>query len=185
MNRVILASLLGALVLFAWTSAVWMASPMPEKIITPTGNPAATSMLLSGLFPESGLYLIPPMPGGDAAPYLPGQDSTGPRFQIFVDRQGIDPAMTQEMLMGLAHNLLSVSIIAYILFRLAGGMQSFACRFLFVAALGGVISFQAFLDYIWWPQPLTYHLWLFTANFIGWLLVGLVLAGIVKSAPQN
>jgi hypothetical protein len=185
MNRVILASLLGALVLFAWTSAVWMVSPMPEKIITPAGNSAATGMLLSGLFPESGLYLIPPMPSGDANAYLPEQDSTGPRFQIFVDRQGINPAMTQEMLLGFAHNLLSVSVIAYILFRLLGGMQNFTCRFLFVAALGGVISFQAFLDYIWWPQPLVYHLWLFAANFIGWLLVGLVLAGIIKPAAQN
>ena len=184
MRKVIIASILGALILSLWSSFIWMATPLPSKMMKTPMNPSALSLLMNGMFMESGMYVLPSAPDGNwANPEFQQAYQMGPRIQVFIDKTGGDPKMLREQGLAFLHHLLSVLVVAYMLYSLIDKMQNFSCRFLFSLAIGGVASFQMLLDYIWYPQPLAYHLTMLTVNVIGWALVALLLAKMIK--PQT
>lgn len=181
MRKILLVSVLGAVVLLVWSSVVWMATPLPATFIKTVPNQSAAVMLLDGFFSESGMYVLPQPEGGNwQDPNFQAAYQNGPRVQVFIDKAGGDPMMQREMGLALLHHFISIFIVAFFVAQFADRMQKFSRRFIAAWALGGLASFQVILDYIWWPQPLDYVGFIFVSNLIGWALVALLVAKLIK-----
>lgn len=189
MKKVIIASVIGAVVLFVWGFVFWALLPIGPMIFSTADEPASTALVeaLKDL-PESGTYSVPPADlfTSDPEEFI-RQHEAGPNATVFLYLEGRPPMSVSTYVFGYLNMLVAVFVAASLLHWAAGALTSYAMRIVFVVAVGLVgVVLSDLGNPLWWNQP-----WgLYVANAIyhvsGWCLVGLALAKIVApgSSPS-
>lgn len=189
MTRVIIGAFVGAIVLFVWGFAYWV---FASWVLLPQHELADQDQVRTVLMenaPESGVYWLPaqPHPGDelDAAALEAATEGhaerhrEGPLAFIALRRDGAEPMDPSMLIKGFGINFLSVLVAALLL---AGARRpSFSSRVLFVFGLGVLVSSSVHLvSWNFMYHPMDFTLFRIGDSLIGWLLVGVVLAVLMK-----
>lgn len=200
-KRVIIGSILGAIVLFAWTAFSWMYCPYHAKTINQFTDEAAVAKVLQDNAPKSGMYLLPHnMDGKEAktetavapaattdpkAKAVEVKPAAGPVTSPFVFTSVYKPGvtgMTQNLIMEFASSWLAAFLFAILLLFVK--THGFFCRigFVVVYALGvSVISEAAYWN--WWKFSTEFTYLAMADKIIGWTLAGIVMTMIIRRKP--
>src|SRR5262249_33656674 len=110
MVRVIVASLLAAVVLFVWGAVWWMALPFAGWAMKPMPNEEAVVAALKTGLPDSGTYFSPygdqnATPEQEAA--LLERHRQGPLAQVIYIKDGVDPMAPAAFAVGFVQIVLT------------------------------------------------------------------------------
>ncbi len=184
--RISLAALLSAVVLMLWGYVFWVVLDVPRFVLhpIPASDPLATALRAKNL--STGVYVWPSRPSdadNDPRRWKAYQEQRrrGPVVQMFYARQGVELLSTTLGARGLLH-FFATSLLAGTLLALVGPrLKNYRERVGFVALLGLFATVMVNLSPpIWFHHPWDYHLLMAMVDCINALLMGIVLAAIVK-----
>ena len=183
MKRTIIGGVVGGVVLFIWGALTHMVFPLWEKAVLAIPGEEGVVGAMRGAIREPGVYLFP---GADMSLKLSKEEKdawavklkAGPRGLLVYRPDGAEPMSPQQLGSEAASNMLAALLVALALAGLRGG---YVTRVL-VSALFGAVA--------WLSISASYYIWYgFSREFShaelieqvgGWLVVGLVMAAIVK-----
>jgi hypothetical protein len=185
-TRILLAGLLGAVAMFAWTAIAHMATPLGEAGVQNTmDDDALLTAMKSTVKNKDGLYIYPTMdlpPGATHAQQsaamekYPEKLEKNPSGFFIFHPAGSRPMnmgkfLTVEFITELVEALLVVTLLAQT------RIVTFAGRVGFVTAAGILAAIATNISYWnWWGFPTVY-----TASYMFIQLVGFFLVGIVAA----
>ena len=187
MKRVIVGSVVGAIVYFFWGAFSWMVLPWHNATMKSLPQEEQTMIELKSDVPESGAYYFPAMPHGNytdeqlkvAEDAFMERHKKGPIGMLFYCKEGMDPMSSSSYVRALGFNFIAALIISLLLSKTS--LNCYRCRVAFVAGMGlfgGVVSYLSLWN--WMHFPLDYCAVMTADLLAGWLVAGLVIAAIVK-----
>ena len=183
MTRVLLGSLLAAVVMFMFGFVFWGLSGMPDKVLAGATNEDAARTTLTQMFPSDGFYKVPYSSDWEDEGFR-SKIKEGPIATVIIQHEGKDPDDFMPMLMGLAYQFVCILLIAILLSMASGALASYGKRLGFVIIAGIAIGVYSNIgDTIWWNYPRDYPLFTMGYDIVAWTLAGIVLAAIIK--PQR
>lgn len=188
-KRIVLAGVLGALAMFAWTSLAHMVLPLGGAGVREIPNEQGVlSAMHSSLGETSGMYLFPGMglgPDATMQQKRAAMDQYGQKLSV--NPSGLliyHPAGAQALTGGqlgaeFLTELIESLLVVFLLSRTR--LASFASRLGFVAVAGLLAAIATNVSYWnWYGFPATYTASYMTMEFVGFLCVGLVAAAVLK-----
>lgn len=184
--RILVASLISAVVVFAWGFLFWGVSGASQALLTPLPETSRIDLLAvlrrDNLPP--GMYIYP-APSSGAADQAALDDfnhrhEEGPLLQLAL-HDGAPPMQPGTFALGAGLNFV-YALLAGAMVAIAGaGLPTFGRRLAFLAAfaLAGAI-WTNLGDVIWWFHPVRYGLGNAAYQLIAGLLTALIIAAIVK-----
>ncbi len=181
MKRILIGSVLAAVVLFVWGFLFWGVSGLADAVMDPAPDEAALSQKLAEVLPKTGVYLLPYPPSSPTDEFVRRHEA-GPLAQIFFRREGTNPMGGGVFLGGFLHMLVSALVMAFALSLVLPAAPGYGARVkvVLLAGLAGAI-YSNLGKPIWWHQTWDYHFLTFVYDFTSWVLAGLVLAKFVRS----
>jgi hypothetical protein len=180
MKKIIISSIVGAIIVFIIQAASWMVLPIHKHSLKHT--PAQDSIMeaLSSNLQEDGVYMLP---------YLDPDKSTKKEMQKFEKASVGKPwamvyyhqtmqAMTPgQLILGFLFNLFAVLVIAIILHSTQNSITSFGGKYLLVI---GFVLFSLFqgslINWNWWSIPGHYLSGEIIDHLLVWGIAGIWLA---------
>lgn len=193
MIRIVIGSLLSAVVLFVFGMASWMVLGIHTDTMSPLPDPSASVALLQGQFLKTGVYsypLIEPPPGASESEQKQAMDECmalhrqGPIFSVFYSAEGAEMLSPETLGRGFGINLVCSLIAAMLLWMAGPSLRSYVQRVFFVVLLGIFAAiFRDIAYFNWMMFPWAWTQAMMTDVVISWVLGGLILGAIVKR-PQ-
>jgi hypothetical protein len=183
MKKIILPSLLAALVILVWSSISWMMIgwhmidifKLPDETVVQQMDETIT---------EPGIYVYPGYPEDQSEAGMKewtDKHLAGPLFFMVYQPTGGDPMPAGMFVKGFVLNFITAFIAATLLFMTLAQNPSFRRRVIFVVLLGAFAGFMyPFSEWNWWQYPLGYTLVNFADGILTWFFAGLVLAWRIK-----
>ena len=187
--RVLTAALLGGVALLAWGMAWWM---VIGRAVEPVGNlpEAAESRVVDAMLDErveEGAYFIPALPvngGEEAMEAAIEKQRSGPVGLFLYHPDGVTPMDPALFVRGYILNAVSCLLACLVV---TPGVRSgwlFLQTTLAVLAFGVVASLVSYGNLWNWMHAPTGFSWKMGLDLVGgWLLAGLVIAGVLKTSP--
>lgn len=193
--RVVLAGLAGGVAMFIWGFVAHMMLPLGEAGLKALPYEESVLTAVSAHIKEPGFYLFPwpespagtPMPmSAEARKKAEELYKTFPHgMLLFYPPPG--PMMTGgQLVIELTTNVLSSFIAAVLVHMTLGSVRSFFKRALFVAVLGLSAGIAVNVPHWnWYGFPAAFTLGEIVEHVVGFGIVGLVLAAILKPAETT
>ena len=179
MKRILLGAVIGGVVMFVWGALAWMALPLHTATVKSIPNEDALRAVIRDNVKSPGFYALP---GWTANREEQEQKyRQGPRGALVLWPGGGEPYMAKTFVTGFVLDVLAAFVAAWLLSKAVGGLASYGARVQFVAVTGlfaGIVTHLAYWN--WMEFPPDYTVAYLADLVIGWTLVGLVLAAIVK-----
>lgn len=183
MKRLILGSLLAAIVVFIWGFLYWNVLPFRNSAIASVADEAALAQAL-GALPETGTYQVPDLRAHPSPEAYTAQLAQGPFALVQLRKEGVNWAAPSIFINGFLHYLITALLIGLLLRKTR--FASFGERFALVFLAGLAAAFFANLgDPIWFYLPWDYHVLQFGYDLTTWILIGLVMAKFVQPEPST
>lgn len=185
MNRVLLASLLGAVATFLWSGLAHEALPLGEAGIQMITNeqPLLASMQ-STLGAGSGMYMFPNMPTGPDAQQQYAQKIAGAPSGLLLYSSKREFSFGKLLGIQFGIQLLVTAISVYLLTLTT--ISTFLGRVGFMTGIGVVAACLTNLEYwTWYAFPATYTLAAIFTHVVGFICAGLVVAAVLKKSPAR
>ena len=177
-KRILLAGVLGGLALFLWGGLAHTVFGLGTVGIQNLPQQQPVMDALKASVSQSGFYFFPQP---DAAMKLPPDKIGGPYGIMIYQAAGAGGAMTGQLIREFILNIV-LALLAACLLALAPGVRSYASRVGFVALLGLIVSLMINVEYWnWFGFPLSYTIANMAVVFVGFLIIGLIAAALVKS----
>jgi hypothetical protein len=185
-TRILLAGLLGAIAMFAWTAIAHMALPLGEAGVQNTmDDEALLAALKANVKDKDGLYIYPSMGLGPNATHAeqskameiyPAKLEKNPSGFFIYHPPGSRPMnmgkfLTTEFVTELCEALLVVWLLAQTRIVTFGGRVGFVLAAGIMAAISTNVSY-----WNWWGFPTVYTASYMFIQVVGFFLVGLVAA---------
>ena len=181
-KRILLAAVLGGFVLFLWGGMAHMVLSLGQVGIQNLPQQQAVMDTLKATVPQSGFYFFPQV---DAAGKVAPEKAGGPYGIMIYHASGAGGAMTGQLVNECILNIVMAGFAAFLL-SLATVLTGYAARVGFVTLLGLVVGLMTNVQYWnWYGFPLSYTVVGVVDDIIGFLLVGLIAAALVKSSKQR
>jgi hypothetical protein len=177
-KRILLAGLLGGLALFFWGGLSHMVLGLGEVGVQtlPQAQPVIDSLKAS--VSQPGFYLFP----WDASGKLAPEKENGPYGVLIYHPTGATTMMTVLLVRECILNILQALVAAFLL-SLATGLKEYPSRVGFVLLLGLISAAGTNIEYWnWYGFPTNYTAATVLDKLIGFLVVGLITAALVKSS---
>ncbi len=188
MVRVIVAALIGGILLFVWGFVSWTVLTWHNTSGGQLPNEEIVVAAMQGNITESGIYWIPGMarePAASDEAKKAAEEAwmerhrAGPIGMLVYHPEGREPMMPKVFAQGLGLSFLSALIAAVLL--VSSGIGNYVGRVAFVTMLGLFVGITADMsEWNWFSFPMDWTLANVGDRLVGWLLVGLVMAAIVK-----
>ena len=190
--KILLAGILGAIAMFVWTAIAHMALPLGEAGITEIPNESAVlSTMQSNIGDQTGLYIFPGMGIGknasrqeksEAMKHMDEKIAANPSGILMYHAPGRPFTFGKALGVEFATQLLEAILVVFLLAQTR--MESFAGRVGFVLVAGILAAIATNVSYWnWYGFPTTFTLAQLVDRFLGFVVIGLVLAAIVKAGP--
>ncbi len=195
MKRVVLAGLLAGIAMFAWTSVAHLLLPLGTIGVQEMQNESVVlNAMHDAIGASSGMYLFPGMGLGPnpsnkemraAMPAYEKKLATSPSGLLIYHPPGAGITMTPRRLGVEFANQMIAAFLAVALLSFTR-LRSFLGRVLFATTLGIVAAMLTNISYWnWYGFPRNYTAASMGIQIVGFLVVGLVAAGILgRSAPH-
>ncbi|MDA7979867.1 MAG: hypothetical protein MPJ50_13955 [Pirellulales bacterium] len=189
MIRVILGSILSAILMFAWGFVVWgiVAATMSDKLgrFTPYQSlpqEVETSMLDAMKDSSSGMYLYPnpDFSTEEKKNETKQKAADGPFMIVAYSTQGEDNEMMTYGI-GFAHMLFTAFLLGSLLRIAAPAIKSIGSRVSFVIAMG--LTMTVFIlgrDIIWYHQDIGHYFFLAVYYLGSFIMAGIVLGALIR-----
>ncbi len=190
-KRILLAGLLGGMALFMWGSLSHLVLGLGNVGLKeiPSGQEEIVQSTLRAALPQSGFYFFPGMgltPGASAqekqaaTTLFEQKYRQGPHGILIFQPRGAEVITPAQLLIQFALNLIEALIAAWLL-SMATSLTTFASRAGFVFVLGILMALSTNIEYWdWYGFPTSYTAAYMLDKIVGFLIVGLVVAAIVK-----
>ncbi|GIK59660.1 MAG: hypothetical protein HND39_02640 [Ignavibacteriota bacterium] len=184
MKKIILPSLLAAVVVFIWMFISWAVLPWHYSDMKNITDQALLEHIKSSLT-EPGIYLYPGEPAEETDAGMEKwfeQYKAGPLIHFMVyNPQGSEWNMAMPMINSFLINFISAFIAATLLMMTLAQNPSFRRRVIFVMLLGLFAGFVGpFIMWNWWKFPFGFTIVGVIDLCVTWFLAGLVLAWKIK-----
>ena len=179
MRRLLTASLLAGLAMFAWGFLFWTVLMPGPRAFSSADDSAALSEALVTYLPETGTYALPVWEGTEKQ--MEEKFATGPVATIFFHRDGVTAMSPLTFLFGYLQMTLACLVAALLLHMTASALPSYGSRVaaVFLLGLAGTL-FLELAQPIWWHHPWRFHLLYSLYACVSWLLAGTVLGAMIK-----
>jgi len=181
-KRILLAGILGGIALFFWGGLSHMVLGLGGAGIQnlPQQQPVMDAM--KAAIPQAGFYFFPHV---DAAGKIPAEQANGPHGILIYHPTGATTMMTGQLVNECILNIVQALMAAFLL-SLIPGLGGYASRVGFVLLIGLLAGITTNIEYWnWYGFPATYTAGIVADKLIGFLVVGLVVAALVKPAPAG
>lgn len=187
MGRVIIASLVGGVILFALGFLSWAILPWHGQTMPPLLNDDVITALKEHM-PGSGTYYFPGLPevpeGGDvqaAWDEWGEKHEQGPVGKIIYYADGLPPMPPSTYGYGMAFTIFSAFLTAWLVYVARSSLTSFFCRVAFVTGIGVVIAVAAELrNWNWLSYHTDYTLVMIADDVVSWFILGLLIAALIR-----
>ena len=173
--RILLAGLLGAIAMYAWSTITHVATPLGTAGISTLPDEQVTMNALGAtLGDRHGLYLFPDLRSGNPA-------KEGP-FGFLVYRPHVSYALNPanlitEFVTELAEAMIAALLVSWV------ALRNYAARVGFVTLIGLAGAITTNVPYWnWYGFPTSYTLVYSLIEIVGYLAAGLVIASMVPKA---
>jgi hypothetical protein len=181
-KRILLAGILGGFALFIWGGMSHMVLGLGMVGIQNLPQPQPVMDALKAATPQSGFYFFPP---ADAAGKVAPDKAGGPYGIMIYHAAGAGAAMTGQLVKECALNIVMALFAAFML-SLASGVTGFVSRVGFVTMLGLMVGLMTNVQYWnWYGFPMNYTVVAVFNDVVGFLIVGLIAAAVVKAPVQR
>ena len=185
MNKLIVPSLIAAVVVFIWMFISWAVIGWHNVDIKNLPNGDALAEQMKESINEPGIYIYPGHPdGGDDTDMeeWTSKYKAGPLVNFMVYHpEGSEPMNPMNFIKSFIINFIAAFIAGVLLMMTLAQNPSFWRRVIFVTLLGLFAGFIGpFMDWNWWSFPTGYTI-VEVADFcLTWFFAGLVLAWRIK-----
>lgn len=185
--RILIATVLSAVVLFGWGFLFWVV--LPFGTIAMEDEPFGGEAMVAGMskvLGDTGVYFLPFPRDPNVATQeekdrFEERHREGPLVRVFYNRTGAEPGAPALFITGFVHNLGISLLIALILALAAPALPTYLQRLGLVFLVGAVAAVWLGLnEAIWFYHPWKYELFQAGYVLVGGLLMGLVMAAIIK-----
>lgn len=186
--RVLIAGIVGGIVLFLWGAVSHMALPLGEMGIDEMPNEAEVVDAMKQSITRHGLYAFPGMGGAEAelsdeqVQSWEEKYNEGPIGLLIYSPRGRPLMSPTQLATEFAFNALAVLLAAFIIARMTAGYVVRVLCFMLIGVIGWMSISTSYWN--WYLFPTEYTIGELIMETLGWLLVGLVCAGIVKPGAQ-
>lgn len=178
MSKLILGSLLAAIVMFVFGAVFWM-SPISHGVLGTTADDKAAGQALLEHFPATGNYAIPGMNNDEATSTSLAE--AGPIAFVSIQREGGKLMDPKYLGIGLLQYFLTMLLAGSVLRKVGSAYPSYGSRVGLVALFGVLVGLLGDLGMpIWWRAPWHFFLLVAVYTAISTTLGGLVLAKFAK-----
>jgi hypothetical protein len=190
-KRIWLAGLLGGIALFMWGSFSHLVLGLGNVGIQeiPAGREESVQAILREALPQGGFYAFPGMGISKTATAEEKAAATrlfqqkyrqGPYGLLIFHPEGAEVLTPGQLGIQLGLTILEALIAAWLL-SLATGLHSFGARAGFIFVLGVLMALSTNIEYWnWYGFPASYTAAYMLDKVVGFLIVGLVVAALVK-----
>lgn len=190
MIRILFGALASAVILTVWGALAWTAIGLHEPSMHALTDESGVRAVLRETAPESGAYFLPGMPHdpSDAAALeaWEAHHREGPVAFIVVHPDGLEPMAPSVFLRGFVNALAQGLLASLFLAVAATNLPRYVQRVAFTTALGLFVALAADVTYeVYMYFPGDYTSAMVFDRLIGWLLVGLALAAILRPRPAR
>jgi len=192
MFRIAISALLGAVVYFVWQMMAWMALPIHGPTVKKLPNEGVIREALTAQNLKDGVYVVPgfndPDEMADPESEFIKNHKSGPLFSIFYQAKGGEPMPPSILGIGFINDLLAAVISAGLLSICIANpiCQNYLARVGVIASLGVFLALMAHVSYYNWMRfEWNYTLMFIVDAIVGWVLVGLVQAALIKPSVKR
>ena len=181
--RILVAGLIGGIVMFSWGAVSHIIFGIGESAFKPVPNEVSVVSNLKANIPESGMYVLPGMDmtrphSAEEEAEWTAKYKEGPNAIIIYHPTGVTPMSPQQLGIELLSNILAAVILALLFTWM---VPSFVKRVAFAALFGLAAWMSIDVSYWnWYRFPAEFVNGELFEQVVGWLLVGLVIAFIVR-----
>ncbi|HEX3819677.1 MAG TPA: hypothetical protein VHW45_05070 [Candidatus Sulfotelmatobacter sp.] len=176
-KRILLAGIAGGLALFIWGGLSHTVLGLGQAGMQYLPQQQPVMQTLQASLPQSGFYMFPQ---ADKAGNLPA-DRVGGAHGLLIYQPVGASAMRPAQLVNEAILDIILAILAAYLLSKAPGLTSYVARVGFVAVVGLIVALMTHVEYWnWYEFPATYTVANIFDNFVGFVIVGLCAAALVK-----
>jgi len=184
-KRVIIGGIAGGIILFMWGFLSWVVLDLHSETILEHEGTMALIENGKDVLPHEGVYYFPPRPSNreDTAAMEVWMEAhrQGPVGMIFWQPVGDEPMSVTNLAQGLLLEIGMVMLAGVLLALALPSLPTYGNRLLFVTGLGLFVVLAARMsDWVFMGFPTRYTASIALGGVVSWVLVGLVLAGIVK-----
>ncbi|MBI2956097.1 MAG: hypothetical protein HYY26_02170 [Acidobacteria bacterium] len=186
-KKIVLGGVVGGLVLFIWGAVSHMVLPLGEVGIKELGNEAPIVAAMKENISEPGFYFFPGLGVPHASADQAAQEAWAEKYRqgpwgiLIYHPTGEEPIAPADLVRELLSNMLVALVAALLLAQAGAALAGYSARVLFVALLGLVPGLETDFSYWnWYGFPTDYTLVQMFDHVVAYLLMGLVLAAIVK-----
>jgi len=185
-KKLLLGTVLGGLIVFAWGAISWMVLPWHTATLQAFTNEAVVSKVIQANAPQPGVYFLP-----NPRRQTTGAESTasaksdkarmeeGPMVFGTIRLVGIRPDSPTYYLKGLLMEMIGAFFMSWLLLTLPGlGYGARLRTITLVALTAGALTYLP--DWHWWGFSAAYTAIKVLDLVIGWFLAGLVMARVAR-----
>jgi hypothetical protein len=184
MKKIILPSLIAAIVIFIWSFISWTVIGWHMVDIKSLPDESVIEKM-DATIKEPGIYIYPGYPTDESDAAMEEwtkKHLAGPliNFMVYYP-QGMEPMDPADFIKGFILNFISAFLAAVLLFMTLAQNPSYWRRVTFVVLLAVFAGFMyPFSEWNWWSFPLGYTLVNVADGILTWFFAGLVLAWRIK-----
>ena len=190
-KQLLLGTVLGAIVLFIWSSLAWMFIPWPGDPLRSFTNEDAVLQAIKENAPRSGTYIVPNLARRTAG--MTDQQYKAAQ-QAMEEKMGRSPFVFASVRLEPFTSMgkpLALQFLTQFLAALLGtflllhtGELSYRGRVVFLTTVGLIIFVGGHLDeWNWWSFSNAYIAMQMGVIVIGWFLASLVMSAVVRGRP--
>jgi hypothetical protein len=183
MQKIILPSLLAAVVIFIWSSISWMMIGWHMIDIFNLPDESVVQQM-DATISEPGIYVYPGYPVDQSEAGMEAWTNkhlAGPLLFMVYEPKGCEPMMAGQFVKGFVLNYITAFIAATLLFMTLAQNPSYWRRVTFVMLLGLFAGLMyPFSEWNWWRFPIGYTLVNVADGILTWFFAGMVLAWRIK-----
>lgn len=181
LGRLVIGSLLAAVVVFFWGFVYWTVLPFPASVLQTLPGQETFINQLKAAVPESGAYLIPGGAEVQTDEALQERHREGPIATLFYRKEGAEVMSPSVFIYGYLH-MLAAAFVAGIVIA-ASESRSYFSRVMLIFWVGVFCAvWVEITDVVWYYFPWDYCLLKMGYHISAALLMGLVLAALVRPA---
>jgi hypothetical protein len=188
MKKIIIASLVGAVILFAYQAASWMVSPIHKNSMKYTPKQDTIIGVLQSTLTEDAVFMVPSCPPGTSQAEMEKMQETmiGKPWATIYYHPEMKNNMGKSMALGFLIDLIAVLIVAWILGKGRTIFATFGSRWWLVFCFGIFLLMQsALMQWNWFQAPCNYITGEIVDALLAWALTGLWLAWYMGRKPKN
>ena len=183
MKKIIIPSLLAAVVIFVWSSISWMVIGWHMIDIFNLPDESVVQQM-DATITEPGIYIYPGYPTDESEAGMEAWTNkhlAGPLMFMVYEPNGSDPMPAGMFIKGFLLNFITAFFASVLLFMTLAQNPSFWRRVTFVVMLAVFAGFMfPFSEWNWWSYPLGYTLINVADGILTWFFAGMVLAWKIK-----